>query len=205
MQKKHTKNTKSIALLTLLSVICTGGIVFAAYSATLSIKGSANYSQTQPLVRFKDGSVSISAATGNTTGSATGGASFTNTLGTDLSITSNNLTIESYSVNFTEPGTATLGFTVENVGSATASLTTVTIGTPTCTPSGSANTAFADALCAKISVSLTGFTSTDTLTAAAEKNGTLVVALSEVPTVGTPGPVSVAISDTTMTYTELQP
>jgi hypothetical protein len=187
-------NKKWIAVGALAAVLAIGGVAFAAFSQTLTIRGGAAYDQNAALVRWQIGSI---------VKTHTGGGSFDTNIAT--SISANQLLIASYMVEFSAPGSATLQATVENVGSEDATVTAVNTPSVTCTAQGAADATFATALCGNITYVFEyadGATITvgDVLAADATRNVRVVITLSAVPTVGIPGPVTIAIGDQTITY-----
>ncbi|MCL2038656.1 hypothetical protein FWG86_02015 [Candidatus Saccharibacteria bacterium] len=196
--KPKTKLTQQgIALCVLAAVLALGGVVFAAYSATLTIKGGASYNQDAPLVRWQTGSISKS---------STGGGSFDGAINTNIS--PDQLTIASYMALFNYAGSTTLQATIENVGSQDAEITAV--GTPSisCTPQGAADATFATAICNQLSYVFEYTDNTpilvgDILDAGTDIDVHVVITLAAVPTVGTPGEVQITIGDQTISYGEV--
>lgn len=187
-------NKKWLALGVLVIMLAISGIAFAAYSATLTIKGSAAYEQDDALVRWKSGSISKS---------KTGGGDFDGNVAT--SISSDQLTIASYKALFNSPGSITLQATIENVGVKPAKVTAFNTPTLSCTAGGTADGTFALALCNQLSYVFeyadgTSIQLNDVLDDADEINVRVVITLSAVPTVGTPGEVAITIGDQTITY-----
>ncbi|MCL2371207.1 hypothetical protein FWC63_00470 [Candidatus Saccharibacteria bacterium] len=189
-------NKKWAAVGILAVALVIGGVVFAAYSQTLTIMGGAEYTQNDPLVRWKAGSV---------THAQTGGGGFDSTVTTDVS--ADQLTIASYMVQFSAAGSATVRATIENVGGAKASVSTLNTPTITCTAQGAADVVFADALCRNITYIFqyadgNAIVAGDELAAGDSVEVRVVVELAAVPTVGRPGAVDIAIGNQTITYVD---
>ena len=132
----NKKLTLVVAIIGLMASMIGGIIVFAALSETLEIQGTAEFQPATWNVRFQPNSLTNPTL-------ANGGLTQTATVPTLPTLT--DTLVGNFHVVLTQPGdSARFRFTIENIGTLNAILSTYSPQTPSCT--GTAPTAAADEL-----------------------------------------------------------
>ena len=140
------RGAKIIAIVALLIAVVGLTVGYAAYSSTLTIKGTANVDPASWKVNFdyKTGTTSL---TGKTTGHAT----------ENTAPTLADTTISGFDVTLKAPGdSVTYNFLIKNSGTLNAELANFTMGTLTCAPNEGSNISQEDAtkLCGELKYTL---------------------------------------------------
>lgn len=152
IMKKYNKNTKVLAIVALLVAVVGTSIAFAAFTASLTIKPSAEV--TGDASKFN---VGFSTASGSIKAGTVAGSVLPDGSGTAAGATLAATTISGLKANFTkETATATYSFYVHNAGAIGAYLTNVAFSKakPTCTAKtgSTTNTTLLNAACSKVTI-----------------------------------------------------
>lgn len=192
----NDKNFKVIMTVAVVAIIAVIGIGFAAFSTELKINGKGTVKASSWKIRFDN----ISAA--SITGTATEV--------TPPTLSTNDTHIENYNVTFTTPGDSiSYTFDVKNEGTFDAKISSIVIGTPSCTGTGDNATQDANNVCKNLTYTLTygdgsPIAQNDTLTASQTKSLKLTltynasVTASELPS----NDVAISDLDATIVYSQ---
>lgn len=183
----NDKNFKTIMTVAVIAIIAVVGVGFAAFSTDLKISGKGTVKASSWKIRFDN----ISAA--NLTGTATEVTAPT--------LTTDDTHIENYDVTFTTPGdSVSYTFDVKNEGTFDAKISSIVIGTPSCTGTGTNATQDANNVCKNLTYTLTyddgsPIAQNDTLTSGQTKGLKLTLTYNSAVTASELPSNDVAISD----------
>lgn len=139
---KSDKGIKVIAIVALCLALVGLGVGYAAFSASLSIKGTGTVNASSWKIKFQNLSTATLVGEAKEVKAPT--------------INTNDTNISDYSATFTAPGDSiSYTFEVANTGTFDAAVSTIAIPTPTCTGNGVNAATDASNVCKNLSYSLT--------------------------------------------------
>lgn len=142
MEKTQKNSFIAIVAICSVALLVMVGVGFAAFQAGLNIKGSATVKSSSWKIKFQNlGAVKLTGTAKEVSAPV---------------ISNSDTYIGDFSVNFTTPGdTITYTFEVNNAGTFPASISSIQVGTPVCTGTGTKATTDAANVCKYLTYTLT--------------------------------------------------